>query len=279
MAIKYTNEYGWIISHPSFFENITVETCSSTDDKVNSAMRLKEDLFKIQHAFKTGESRKMRKCGKRFQEKVDPIAQLVKSLSEKLITTEAKATAFENPTLQSRPTELNDVNKLARRAANDFYEQVKNVPTWGKFYGENNKDLSIVTPMQSIVAGSHQFVFPPKTRFYCNDVYELPPSFSEQRFDLVIMDPPWRNKYVRTKKRKQNEAGYQLMQDNEDLKQIPIASVLKDDGIIAVWCTNSPSHKEHLKASVFPSWNIEYLTTWFWLKVVLFDIFVTVYLR
>lgn len=54
---------------------------------------------------------------------------------------------------------------------------------------------------------------------------------------------------------------------NKDLSSLPINSLLLKNGIIGVWCTNSPSQVNAVLSELFPAWNVEFLTQWFWLKV------------
>lgn len=54
---------------------------------------------------------------------------------------------------------------------------------------------------------------------------------------------------------------------NEELAEIPINSLLENDGLVAVWCTNSKTHIDDVKTKIFPKWGIEFVSEWFWLKV------------
>lgn len=54
---------------------------------------------------------------------------------------------------------------------------------------------------------------------------------------------------------------------NEDIAAIPVKDLLSANSLIAVWCTNAPSNISAVKDLIFPKWGIEYLTTWYWLKV------------
>lgn len=54
---------------------------------------------------------------------------------------------------------------------------------------------------------------------------------------------------------------------NSELKDLPIGPLLAKEGLVAVWCTNSPSHIDDLINDIFPVWGIQYVATWYWLKV------------
>lgn len=57
------------------------------------------------------------------------------------------------------------------------------------------------------------------------------------------------------------------MMYNEDIASIPIKNLLTDNSLVAVWCTNSPSNISAVKDQIFPNWGVEYVATWYWLKV------------
>lgn len=57
------------------------------------------------------------------------------------------------------------------------------------------------------------------------------------------------------------------MMYNEDIADIPIKNLLATNCLVAVWCTNAPSNIDAVKNLIFPKWGVEYVTTWYWLKV------------
>lgn len=61
-------------------------------------------------------------------------------------------------------------------------------------------------------------------------------------------------------------SSYSMMY-NEDIASIPVKELISDNCIVAVWCTNAPSNISAVKNLIFPAWGIEYITTWYWLKV------------
>lgn len=88
------------------------------------------------------------------------------------------------------------------------------------------------------------------------------------KFDLILMDPPWPN---RSAKRKRGI--YQPVRDTDSIKdllsQIPVASHLSEDGLVAVWVTNSARAGELLTCpkGIFDEWQVELVGEWIWLKV------------
>jgi N6-adenosine-specific RNA methylase IME4 len=57
------------------------------------------------------------------------------------------------------------------------------------------------------------------------------------------------------------------MLTNEKLSTIPLKNLLAAGALVAVWCTNSPSNIKDLKEMLFPAWGLEFVATWFWVKV------------
>ncbi|XP_026320753.1 methyltransferase-like protein 4 [Hyposmocoma kahamanoa] len=59
---------------------------------------------------------------------------------------------------------------------------------------------------------------------------------------------------------------YKMMY-NEDIASIPVKKLLFPSCLVAIWCTNAPSNIAAVKDLIFPKWGVEYITTWYWLKV------------
>lgn len=59
---------------------------------------------------------------------------------------------------------------------------------------------------------------------------------------------------------------YVLMQPR-DLLEIPLATWLKPNALVAVWVTNNPAIRTFVLQELLPSWSCEPVATWYWLKV------------
>ncbi|KAI1115264.1 MT-A70-domain-containing protein [Nemania sp. NC0429] len=87
-------------------------------------------------------------------------------------------------------------------------------------------------------------------------------------FDLVVLDPPWPSRSVKRK-----SDSYATVYDTEEarglLSQVPIASHLKRDGLVAIWVTNKAALTDLLTApgGVLAEWGLELVGEWIWLKV------------
>ena len=58
--------------------------------------------------------------------------------------------------------------------------------------------------------------------------------------------------------------------DNSFLATLPIAQLCTDGALVAIWCTNSPTHIDYLINTLLPIWKLDFITTWFWIKVIIF---------
>ena len=102
----------------------------------------------------------------------------------------------------------------------------------------------------------------------------------EKKFDLILMDPPWENKHVkRTLKRRKLQSyssdtidreksnnTYEMLENDAIGSQLPIPELLKDNGIVVIYCTNSRKHQRALEQWL-KDWRLKNITKWFWLKV------------
>ncbi|XP_068620456.1 N(6)-adenine-specific methyltransferase METTL4 [Battus philenor] len=120
-------------------------------------------------------------------------------------------------------------------------------------------------PVKCTIHGD-TFVIPQNSRFLCGDVIECCKRLNGNKYDIVIADPPWWNKYIRRLKTANSKSSYSMMY-NEDIASIPVTNLFADNCLVAVWCTNSPSNIAAVKDLIFPKWKVDYLATWFWLKV------------
>ncbi|GFS25652.1 methyltransferase-like protein 4 [Elysia marginata] len=111
----------------------------------------------------------------------------------------------------------------------------------------------------------HKFVVPALSTFLTSSFqYFVTLGYShliaEPGYNLVVIDPPWRNKSVKRKK------SYHTLAEN-DLTSIPISHLCADDALVCVWVTNNSRLIDFVKKMLFPAWSVQYLATWIWLKV------------
>ncbi|RYP52406.1 hypothetical protein DL768_002437 [Monosporascus sp. mg162] len=89
------------------------------------------------------------------------------------------------------------------------------------------------------------------------------------QFDLIVLDPPWPSRSVKRKKRGGYSTAYGMREAGELLSQIPVASHLKRDGLVAVWVTNKAAVTDLLTSpgGIFSQWGLEPVGEWIWLKI------------
>lgn len=91
--------------------------------------------------------------------------------------------------------ETPDNNQAARAASDNFYAESASLRL-GNFHGANETENPVIAE-----AGNQKFVLPGKSSFYAYDVRQIAEKlYPNQRYDFILMDPPWWNKFVRRKK-------------------------------------------------------------------------------
>ncbi|CAN1126859.1 Methyltransferase-like protein 2 [Linum perenne] len=84
---------------------------------------------------------------------------------------------------------------------------------------------------------------------------------SSSGFNLILIDPPWEN----------GSAHQKLMYPtlpNRYFLSLPIKQLVHSDGaLVALWVTNRERLRRFIEEELFPSWEVTYAATIFWLKV------------
>jgi hypothetical protein len=94
-------------------------------------------------------------------------------------------------------------NRSARDKAQNFY-LCSPVSPFLRLHGENNLSQGLVTQVDG-----ESYLVPADCKFFSYDVNEIQHKLDllSCPFDLVLLDPPWWNKYIRRKKAKCVGAG------------------------------------------------------------------------
>jgi len=96
-----------------------------------------------------------------------------------------------------------DNNRAARSFSDETYKSVGKASLPSLFHGANALPES-----RFEFFDKEYFLFPPKCRFFCNDVLEMEERVDELgKFDLIVIDPPWWNKYIRRKRAHDDNEG------------------------------------------------------------------------
>ncbi|EDV93652.1 N(6)-adenine-specific methyltransferase METTL4 [Drosophila grimshawi] len=112
------------------------------------------------------------------------------------------------------------------------------------------------------------FIIPHAARFYNHNVDQLRALLPQllPSYDLIVIDPPWRNKYIRRLNRVKQQLGYAML-DNEQLTLLPLSELTHRHTLVAVWCTNSTLHQQALEMQLLPRWRLRLLHKLRWYKL------------
>ncbi|EMR08982.1 hypothetical protein PNEG_02757 [Pneumocystis murina B123] len=118
---------------------------------------------------------------------------------------------------------------------------------------------------KSIKISNNIFHIPPKSSFILGNIEDNIDSLIKYiikngTFDIIIFDPPWKNKSSARKMAYSLSSNYILM-------KIPIQKLLSKKGIIGIWVTNKKSIHEFVENKLFKNWKMSKSGSWCWLKV------------
>ncbi|KAK1797454.1 hypothetical protein P4O66_008303, partial [Electrophorus voltai] len=106
-----------------------------------------------------------------------------------------------------------------------------------------------------------RYFLPPRSRFLLSDITRLQPLVtSGDKFDLIVLDPPWENKSVKRSRR------YRFLPSSQ-LKQLPVPELSTAGCVVVTWVTNRPRHLRFVKEELFPHWGVKVVAQWLWVKV------------
>ncbi|XP_072544128.1 N(6)-adenine-specific methyltransferase METTL4 [Salminus brasiliensis] len=121
---------------------------------------------------------------------------------------------------------------------------------------ENPNDFA-----QEVTLMGQMYFLPPRSRFLLSDFTRIQPLVnSEEKYDLIVLDPPWENKSVK----RSNRYGFL---PSSQLKQLPVPAVSAAGCVVVTWVTNRPRHIRFVREELYPHWGVELLAEWLWVKV------------
>lgn len=116
----------------------------------------------------------------------------------------------------------------------------------------------------------HKYLIPGRASFYVDDIKNFKHSFDlEDKFDVIVMDPPWENKHIKRINKRTNLDGYNLMsldQMSSYFEYIVRNHLEPTMGSVIIWSTNSAKQQQQIK-HWSQNWNLPTKAKWFWLKV------------
>lgn len=261
MAVIHQNDIGFLICHRKFSEEIYGKPYKSV-------------LFDLRTPFlkdlEAQAEAKALECGlprvrKRKRKKVTGEGNSLPLEESKVTSFLLQLSTFFMP----KPTaaDLHENNRPSRDAvaqlmSSPFAIQCQNVAVEQSAFTNSSDQVT-----QEEIFGQ-QFLLPPFSEFYKQNVEELSLLVNAgRRFSLVVIDPPWTNRFIKRKRTTEGKTGRYHSMSNEFLAQMPISSFCADNCLVAIWCTNSATHINELFNTLLPAWNLSYVATWYWIKV------------
>lgn len=78
-----------------------------------------------------------------------------------------------------------------------------NVKNFPRLYAENTSN-----DLKTVELIDEKFLIPSNCALHCKNVEEMPWSNLAPQYDLIVIDPPWWNKYIRRTMRHNTDNGY-----------------------------------------------------------------------
>ncbi|XP_049877166.1 N(6)-adenine-specific methyltransferase METTL4 isoform X2 [Pectinophora gossypiella] len=246
MSILFKSNHCCVIDHSDYILNLYKKIVVSEQETETFALDLK--LFSIKSENKSS-NRKRKHSSEDAQIELSVKTKFENLLKE--IPEEIKTNLHRKYNLLDTPA-VRDLSKRYFEAT--VFDHIG-------INGGNNSDRPLKCKIKE-----EYFLIPHKSRFFCGSITEQCEKLNGSKFDIVIADPPWWNKFIRRLKNANDKLSYKMMY-NEDIASIPVKNLLAPNGLVAVWCTNSPSSITAVKDLIFPSWGVEYVAMWHWMKV------------
>ncbi|XP_055466077.1 N(6)-adenine-specific methyltransferase METTL4 isoform X2 [Psammomys obesus] len=121
---------------------------------------------------------------------------------------------------------------------------------------ENNCSFS-----KMITLMGQKYLLPPKSSFLLSDISCMQPLLNcSKTFDVIVIDPPWENKSVKRSNR------YSCLSPQQ-IKRMPIPKLAAPGCLVVTWVTNRQKHLRFVKEELYPSWSVEVIAEWYWVKI------------
>lgn len=121
---------------------------------------------------------------------------------------------------------------------------------------ENNSSFT-----KMITLMGQKYLLPPKSSFLLSDISCMHPLLNYKKtYDVIVIDPPWQNKSVKRSNRYSYLSPLQI-------KQIPVPKLAAPNCLVITWVTNRQKHLRFVKEELYPSWSVEIVAEWHWVKI------------
>ncbi|KAM7316302.1 hypothetical protein ACRRTK_024984 [Alexandromys fortis] len=121
---------------------------------------------------------------------------------------------------------------------------------------ENNASFSRMINLMG-----QKYLLPPNSSFLLSDISCMQPLLNcSKTFDVIVIDPPWQNKSVKRSSR------YNCLSPQQ-IKHMPVPKLAAADCLVVTWVTNRQKHLRFVKEELYPSWSVEVIAEWYWVKI------------
>lgn len=200
MSVLFSDEKNILLCHSTYINRVydNIYTASGTGDRCSA--NIKDCIFDINIPFSklTDNHLRHRKAKKKKQAAIvtasDENQQLQATInylsqeSEKFLALGRAEGRFE-------PTSDELTNHHAQAFIDIFRTEATYSRPIGRLSGENTLPHSII---MTSTTNDNQYLIPSKCKFYNRDIRNLDGiDLASQQYDLIVIDPPWWNKYIR----------------------------------------------------------------------------------
>ncbi|XP_031629152.1 N(6)-adenine-specific DNA methyltransferase METTL4 [Contarinia nasturtii] len=265
MSLLFCSENCCLISHEEFINRIYNESISN-DGGTETKYKINPDLFdlNVPYRYKAEDSqtkKRQRKIIDKTKQQIEEQHRHEYELIEriKLRTNEFLNECRKRKLLNSTSDDGTKLTNEQMKLCLDQWQTVECSYT-KQFNGKNNFDRPVICEFNG-----EKHIIPANCSFSNADIQHI--ELKSNDYDLIVMDPPWWNKYIRRSRKFNTENGYQML-NNESIADIPIEMAIQPNRtLVAVWCTNAPSNIQAVQQTFLPKWKLKLLATWFWIKV------------
>lgn len=156
-------------------------------------------------------------------------------------------------------SDIDEIKQQNIKFMNEFHSISNN---FNEFHGQNDHGYGHITKLNN-----QEYLIPPTCRFFNKPVDKISEFLNDsEKFDFIVIDPPFRCRYIKRLKRTCHSKSYQMM-DNQDVLNIPIQNHTHKKSIVVIWCTNSDGHEEFVRTDVMKTWNLKLVAAWKWVKI------------
>ncbi|XP_058412855.1 N(6)-adenine-specific methyltransferase METTL4 isoform X5 [Diceros bicornis minor] len=111
-----------------------------------------------------------------------------------------------------------------------------------------------------ILDGSSQLIQEGLKSGFLHPLPEKQDKCSRKTYDVIVIDPPWPNKSVKRSNRYSYLSPLQI-------KQLPVPKLAAPNCLVVTWVTNRQKHLRFVKEELYPSWSVEIVAEWHWVKI------------